>query len=397
VPPQPDASKFPSVKQYNGGEPYFDAITDAHVDLLAQALACGITRFATLFMNDLSYANNPLGLPTDNHGSVAHTYDASPVGNNGRPGAGNPATWVPLAKFNRYSYSKIARFMQRLDEFGVLDSTLIYASSDMGNPSLHSTRNVPTLLAGGANGKLRMGRRIKLKADCPPDAPWCGEADATFTPVTNSRVLVSIAQAFGVEIESFGSQRFSVGPRLIQLSLSALGSNNPWSPVREALRELVDDLGETCNIGVLEGFDYVYIDRIESKWPLRFHLEVGHRAAVNCIAGGKVLLAYLEPELRGRLLRSCKLAARTPRSITSVTELEAELDKVRARGYGTNNEENFEGIVAIAVPILDARQRVVAALTMHGPMPRVTMQSCEAALPRLREGADRIAAAWGLI
>ncbi|WP_437718319.1 DUF1552 domain-containing protein [Sorangium sp. So ce448] len=206
VPPLPDASRFPSVKQYNGGEPYFDAITDAHVDLLAQALACGVTRFATLFMNDLSYANNPLGLPTDNHGSVAHTYNASPVGNNGRPGDGDPATWVPLARFNRYSYSKIARLMQRLDELGALDSTLIYASSDMGNPALHSTRNVPTLLAGGANGKFRMGRRIKLKADCPADAPWCAETDTTFTPVTNSRILVSIAQAFGVEIESFGSQ-----------------------------------------------------------------------------------------------------------------------------------------------------------------------------------------------
>jgi IclR family transcriptional regulator, acetate operon repressor len=192
-------------------------------------------------------------------------------------------------------------------------------------------------------------------------------------------------------------ERFSVGPRLIQLSLSALGSNNPWAPVREALRELVDDLGETCNIGVLEGLDYIYIDRIESKWPLRIHLEVGYRAAVNCIAGGKVLLAYLEPELRGRLLRSRKLPARTPHSITSVTELEAELEKVRARGYGTNNEENFEGIVAIAVPILDTRGRVVAALTMHGPMPRMTMEACETALPRLREGAERIAAAWGMV
>jgi IclR family acetate operon transcriptional repressor len=191
-------------------------------------------------------------------------------------------------------------------------------------------------------------------------------------------------------------ERFSVGPRLIQLSLSALGSNNPFAPVREALRELVDDLGETCNIGVLEGLEYIYIDRIESKWPLRIHLEVGYRAPVNCIAGGKVLLAYLEPELRGRLLRSRKLMARTPRSITSVSELEAELEKVRARGYGTNNQENFEGIVAMAVPIMDARGRVIAALTMHGPMPRVTMETCEAALPRLRQGAQRIAAAWGL-
>jgi DNA-binding IclR family transcriptional regulator len=192
-------------------------------------------------------------------------------------------------------------------------------------------------------------------------------------------------------------ERFSIGPRLIQLSLAALSSSNPFAPVREALRDLVDDLGETCNVGVLEGFDYVYVDRIESKWPLRIHLEVGYRAPLNCIAGGKVLLAYLEPELRGRLLRSRKLVARTPRSITSVTQLEAELEEVRARGYGTNNQENFEGIVAVAVPILDARERVVAALTMHGPVPRVTMESCEAALPRLRQGAQRIATAWGLV
>jgi DNA-binding IclR family transcriptional regulator len=192
-------------------------------------------------------------------------------------------------------------------------------------------------------------------------------------------------------------ERFSVGPRLIQLSLSALGSNNPWAPVRETLRELVDDLGETCNIGVLEGLEYIYVDRIESKWPLRIHLEVGYRAAVNCIAGGKVLLAYLEPELRARLLRSRKLVSRTPRSITSVALLEEELKNVRARGYGTSNQENFEGIVAIAVPILDAKERVVAALTMHGPLPRVTMESCEAALPHLRRGAQRIATAWGLV
>jgi len=206
VPTAPDASKFPKLKQYNGGEPYFDAITDAHIDILAQAMACDLTRFATLFMNDLSYAGNPMGLPADNHGSVAHTYNASPIGNNGRPGAGDPASWVPLAQFNRYCYSKVARLMQKLDALGALDSTIIYVTSDMGNPALHSTQNVPTILAGGANGKFRMGRRLKMQADCPTSSPYCGETDATFTPVTNSKILVSIAQAFGADIDKFGNQ-----------------------------------------------------------------------------------------------------------------------------------------------------------------------------------------------
>ena len=205
LPASPDASKFPKLKQYNQGEQYFDAITNAQIDLLAQAMACDVTRFATLFMNDLSYEGNPLGLPADNHGGVAHAYLASTVGNNNHPTPGTPSTWLPLAKMNKYSFGKVARLMQKLDELGILDSTLIYVSSDMGNASnLHSTRNVPTVLAGGANGKFRMGRRIALAADCPPSgSDWC----MPMTEKPNNHLLVSIAQAFGQsDVESFGTQ-----------------------------------------------------------------------------------------------------------------------------------------------------------------------------------------------
>lgn len=207
-------SPFPKLERYNGGEPYFDAITDMHIDLLALAMGCDITRFATLVLNDLSYASNPLGLPEDNHGAVAHTYSASPIGSSGNPvGDGDPATWRMLGKFNKYSYGKVARLMQRLDQAGVLDSTLIYASSDMGNPAAHSTRNAPTVLAGGANGKIRMGRRIKYRTDCPMGT-WCSTTGPDYQTVPNNRLLVSIAQAFGVEIDSYGTQpepKFTTG------------------------------------------------------------------------------------------------------------------------------------------------------------------------------------------
>jgi hypothetical protein len=206
---------FPHLERYNGGEPYFDAITDLHIDLLALAMGCDITRFATLVMNDLSYSGNPLGLPEDNHGGMAHTYSASALGSSGHPvGAGDPETWKPLASFNRYSYGKVARLLQRLDEAGILDSTLVYASSDMGNPAAHSTRNVPTVLAGGANGKIRMGRRLKYRTDCALDT-WCDTAGSDYQTVPNNRLLVSIARAFGVEIDNYGNQadaEFTAGP-----------------------------------------------------------------------------------------------------------------------------------------------------------------------------------------
>jgi hypothetical protein len=215
LPARPDATEFPKLKQYNGGEPYFDAVTDAQIELLASALACDITRFATLFMADLSYDGNPLGLPPNNHDAVAHIYDGSRDSNFGSAYAGTPSTWTPLARFNRYSYGKVARLLQRLSEYGVLDSTLVYAASDMGNPAGHSTSNVPTLLAGGVNGRFRMGRRIKLASDCPPDRYYC--SDPTRAP--NNRILVAIAQAFGEGIEAYGTQP---DPALTQGALSEL-------------------------------------------------------------------------------------------------------------------------------------------------------------------------------
>ena len=95
--------------------------------------------------------------------------------------------------------------MQKLDQLGIFDSTIIYVTSDMGNPALHSTRNVPTVLAGGANGKFKMGRRLKMTPDCPSTDIWC-TSKPTYTPTTNSKILVSIAQAFGQDVNTFGTQ-----------------------------------------------------------------------------------------------------------------------------------------------------------------------------------------------
>jgi len=209
-PTRPSAAAFPKLKRYFGGEPYFDAITDAHIDLIALAFACDVTRFATLFLGDLSYVGNPLGLPEDNHGGVAHTYDGSPIGTNGDPmgtaTGGTPSSWALLATFNRYVYGKVARLMDKLTAYGVVDSTLVYASGEMGNPALHSTRNVPTVLGGGVNGKFRMGRRLKAPADCPPSNLACKPGDPEFNGTANNHLLVSIARVFGVPIDTFGTQ-----------------------------------------------------------------------------------------------------------------------------------------------------------------------------------------------
>jgi hypothetical protein len=182
-PPTPDASGFPLLASYGGGEPYFDTVTNLQIDLLAQALSCGITRVATLFLADLSRTHLDPSLPDDVHIDVAHRYTSG-----GRAGGGNPQSWRQLARQNQYTSTKLARLVQRLDQLGILDQTVLIALSDMGDPSRHTSRQVPALLAGGWGGRLRGGRHVDLGAAGTP----------------NNRLLVAVQQAFGVESESFG-------------------------------------------------------------------------------------------------------------------------------------------------------------------------------------------------
>jgi len=76
TPPPPDASRFSKLRSFGGGEPYFDTITDLQIDLLARALSCDLTRFATLFLADLTRSRRYPDLPDDIHNDVVHRYDA---------------------------------------------------------------------------------------------------------------------------------------------------------------------------------------------------------------------------------------------------------------------------------------------------------------------------------
>ncbi len=201
LPTAPDPSTFPKLRSYNGGEPYFDTITDLQIDMLAMALACGITRFSTLWLNDLSRTGYDPSLPEDVHGNVAHQYSPS-IDTSTETAPGNPATWLPLAKQNKYCFSKVARLMQKLNEYGMLDSTIIYATSDMGDTASHSSTNVPTLLAGGGAG-FKLGQHIDVGPDCPNHTRWCGGSEIR---TSNARILTSIGQAFGVEMDGYGAQ-----------------------------------------------------------------------------------------------------------------------------------------------------------------------------------------------
>lgn len=189
-------------------------------------------------------------------------------------------------------------------------------------------------------------------------------------------------------------ERYAIGPRQSRLALASLCSKNQSAPLRLLLQDLVDDLKETCNIGVLDDLSYVYTERIECKWPLRTHLEAGSRVGAHAVSGGKIMLAALDPATLKPLLKGRKLMAYTRKTRVKLADLEAELAQVRARDYALNDEELFDGIIGVAVPIRDEGGRILAALAVHGPLTRLTMADCERFVPKLRRSAERIAKVW---
>lgn len=187
APPRPERGRIPKLESYGAGEPYFELITELHIDLLARALSCDLTRFSTLMLADLTRTDLYPELPDDIHQDVAHRYWARTAS-----GPGKPETWKALAVQNRHSHGQVAQLLRRLDEGGVLDDTIVMVQSDMGDTSRHSSRNVPTLIAGGCGGHFSLGRTIDLRSNKGAEL------------VSSNHLLVSICQAFGVQTERFG-------------------------------------------------------------------------------------------------------------------------------------------------------------------------------------------------
>ena len=210
---------------------------------------------------------------------------------------------------------------------------------------------------------------------------------------TVHRLLGQLERA-GLVMRDPSRERYSVGPRLAKLSFATLRSLNQAAPIRSILQDLVDEIGETCNIGVLDGLDYVYLQRIECHWPLRMHMEIGSRMGAHCVSGGKVLLANLDAKLCQRLLHGRTLKPATSHTLIGVAELEAELANIRERGFALNDQENMDGIVGAAVPVIDPKGNVLAAVGMQGPLPRLTLETCERCVPPMRRAAERIARVW---
>ena len=181
---------------------------------------------------------------------------------------------------------------------------------------------------------------------------------------------------------------YSSGPRLRKLSVNVLSSTRLRTVRVAVLNALTEDVGETCNLATPDREGMIYLDRVETKWPLRIQLPIGTTVPFHCTASGKMYLSSLPPRHQFKYLSNATLDAHTPDSLTEPDQIADALAKIREDDYSTDNEEFMEGMVAIAVPIRDDLGRLMSTLSVHAPTQRVSLDDLKGHLGRLRQAAD---------
>jgi hypothetical protein len=200
----------------NHGIVDLDRVANMQVDLLAQILICDLTRFGTLVLPNFAGAitGSPqipnlggnttvtgstvtdISVPADFHIEIAHQQDTGDISS--RPLNVHRAE----AAVQRYYHGKVARLMQHLQDAAVLDNTVILMGNEGGMGSSHQVRHVPIVMAGGANGALKMGRRIVAPGRIARPGDYATRMDGGSAlderqlPTSHNPILVAVANVF---------------------------------------------------------------------------------------------------------------------------------------------------------------------------------------------------------
>jgi len=209
---------------------------------------------------------------------------------------------------------------------------------------------------------------------------------------TVSRLLTTLASE-GFVIKDKETQKYRLGLTVLHLNTVATSILEVHRESQPILERLVNDIGETTHIAVLDGMDVVYLNKVECNHPVQILSHVGRHNPIHCTSSGKVLLAYQSEEVINRVIEF-GLKKYTSKTITEGEDLRAALQTVREQGYSISIEEILEGVASIAAPIRDYTGKVAYALTAIGPAHRMNPYSLST-IQKVKHAAKEISESLG--
>jgi DNA-binding IclR family transcriptional regulator len=211
---------------------------------------------------------------------------------------------------------------------------------------------------------------------------------------TTSRLAATLATAGYLQLAGEPG-RYRLSGRLAALGELAAAEADVRRTALLYLQGLVQELGETGHLAVLEGTEAITIGVVDGWQTVRMHSWVGKRSPAHCSSMGKALLAGLSPAEFAARYPGRRLEARTDQTITAVGELARHLAEVRRRGYAVDRQELEPHLCCVAGPVFDRTGAVVASISVSGPDSRIDDASIPAIAAAVRRTAGQISARLG--
>ncbi len=186
------------------------------------------------------------------------------------------------------------------------------------------------------------------------------------------------------------TRRYRLGLALVRLGQQASAQTSIADLGQPVLRALTEETGLTSRIAVLDDDWAVVVARVDSRTAVRLDLRMGQREWPHCTGVGKALLSTLpEAEVRS-IMGRLGMPARTERTITDPDNLVANLTRARADGFTIDDEEDAEGIMCIASPVVDVHGGVLGALSVTGLKADSALRQPRSVGRKVRAAAEQI-------
>ncbi|MBM7578229.1 IclR family transcriptional regulator [Jeotgalibacillus terrae] len=193
----------------------------------------------------------------------------------------------------------------------------------------------------------------------------------------------------GSYLTQTGVKKYKLGPGLIHIGSSAMDGLNVHSEGEAHLRELMKEVQETVFMAVLSEDKLVYVSKLEYNRSIRTGAKIGSKMPLYCTGLGKAFLTFLSEQKRDHLIEEQDFNKITENTITSKSALLEQLRIYSEQGYAIDDEENEEGLYCLAAPVFNARQEMIAAISIAGPKFRM-LPNKESNVQRLLSVSERI-------
>lgn len=190
---------------------------------------------------------------------------------------------------------------------------------------------------------------------------------------------------------------YSIGYKLIETVSLHINSLELLTEAKPFLSSIMRELDLTAHLGILDGCEVVYLEKMDIYPNTRFYTQVGYRSPAYCSSIGKVLLACLSGNELDEALYLCDFKRYTKNTITDVREFKRYLKVVRSQGWAMDDEEYEMGHRCVAAPVFDYRGSPVAAVSASGSTAQLSDDKLEIVIKEVKQAASNLSLRMGYV